>query len=50
MIPVIAFVIIVALFLLFSGGRMDGDRWMWNPTVIFPGNGIFPGWAIFGKK
>jgi hypothetical protein len=64
-IPVIAFVIIVPLFLLFSGramtgarlnggmmgvGRMGGVSWTWVPAVVFPGSGIFPDWTIFGKK
>ena len=62
---VIAFVIIVVLFLLFGGGAMTGARltggmmgggmmggvsWMWIPAVIFLGLGFFFGWAIFGKK
>ena len=62
---VIAFVIVVLLFLVLSGGAMagvslgngmmaggmmGGISWMWIPAVIFLGLGIFLGWAIFGKK
>jgi hypothetical protein len=57
---VIAFIINVALFLLFcgkamtgarlNGGRMGSVSWMWIPAVVFLGFGIYPGWAIFGKK
>ena len=62
---VIAFVIVVVLFLLFGGwamtgaglnggmmggGMMGGISWMWIPTVIILGIGILLGWAIFGKK
>jgi hypothetical protein len=62
---IIAFVVVVVLFLLFSGGamtgatmsggmmgsgRMGGISWMWIPTLITIGLGILLGWAIFGKK
>lgn len=57
---VIAFVIVVVLFLLFgggamtggtmSGGMMGGISWMWIPTLLTLGIGILLGWAIFGKK
>lgn len=62
---VIAFVIIVGLFLLFGGGAMSGATmsggmmgsgsmsgisWMWIPTLLTLGIGILLGWAIFGKK
>ena len=62
---VIAFVIVIVLFLLFGGGamtgatlsggmmgsgRMGGISWMWIPTLITLGIGILLGWAIFGKK
>jgi len=57
---IIAFVIVIVLFLLLGGGAMTGARlsggmmggisWMWIPTVIVLGLGIFLGWAIFGKK
>lgn len=62
---VIAFVVVVALFLLFSGGAMTGAtmsggmmgrgmmgavNWMWIPTLLTLGIGIILGWAIFGKS
>lgn len=62
---VIAFVVVVALFLLFGGGAMTGTTlgggmmgsgmmggisWMWIPTLLTFGIGILLGWAIFGKK
>ena len=57
---IIAFVIVVMLFLVLGGGAMTGIRlgsgmmggfnWIWIPTVIVLGIGIFLGWAIFGKK
>ncbi len=62
---VIAFVIVVGLFLLFGGGAMSGATmsggmmgsgsmggisWMWIPTLLTLGIGILLGWAIFGKK
>ncbi len=62
---VIAFVVVVVLFLLFGGGAMTGATlsggmmgsgmmggisWMWIPTLIILGIGILLGWAIFGKK
>jgi hypothetical protein len=62
---VIAFIVIVVLFLLFSGGAitgatlsggmmgsgmMGGISWMWIPALITLGIGILLGWAIFGKK
>jgi hypothetical protein len=62
---VIAFVVVVALFLLFGGGAMTGATlsggmmgsgsmggisWMWIPTLITVGLGILLGWAIFRKK
>ena len=62
---VIAFVVVIALFLLFGGGAMTGATlsggmmgsgmmggisWMWIPTLITLGIGILLGWAIFGKK
>ena len=61
----IAFVVVVTLFLLFGGGamtgaamsggmmgggRMGGISWMWIPTLLTVGLGILLGWAIFGKK
>jgi hypothetical protein len=62
---VIAFVVVVVLFLLFGGGAMTGATmsggmigsgmmggisWMWIPTLLTLGIGILLGWAIFGKK
>ena len=62
---VIAFVIVVVLFLLFGVGAMTGGTlsggmmgsgmtggisWMWIPTLLTLGIGILLGWAIFGKK
>ena len=62
---VIAFVVVIVLFLLFGGGAMTGATlsggmmgsgmmggisWMWIPTLITLGIGILLGWAIFGKK
>ena len=62
---VIAFVVVVVLFLLFGvgamtggtlsggmmgSGMMGGISWMWIPTLLTLGIGILLGWAIFGKK
>ena len=67
---IIAFVVVVVLFLVFGGGAMSGSfmgggmmgggrtgqgsiggfSWMWFPTLITLGVGVFLGWAIFGKK
>ena len=62
---IIAFVVVVVLFLLFGGGAMTGVtmnggmmgsgsrggiNWMWIPTVITLGIGMLLGWAILGKK
>ena len=62
---VIAFVIVIVLFLLFGGGamtgammsggmmgsgRMGGISWMWIPTLLTLGLGVLLGWVIFGKK
>ncbi len=62
---VIAFVVVVGLFLLFGGGamtgatisggmmgsgRMGGTSWMWLPTLLTLGIRILLGWAIFEKK
>jgi hypothetical protein len=62
---VIAFAVVVVLFLLFGGGAMTGATlsggmmgsgsmggisWMWIPTLLTLGIGILLGWAIFGKK
>ena len=62
---VVAFIVVVVLFLLFGGGAMTGATmsggmmgsgmmggisWMWVPTLLTLGIGILLGWAIFGKK
>lgn len=62
---VIAFVVVVVLFLLFGAGamtgatmsggmmgngRMGGTSWMWIPTLLTLGVGILLGRAIFEKK
>ena len=62
---IIAFVIVVVLFLIFGawgmtglrtssgmmgGWMMGGIGWIWIPIVITLGIGILLGWAIFRKK
>ena len=62
---VIAFVVVVVLFLLFGlgamtggtlsggmmgSGMMGGISWMWIPSLLTLGIGILLGWAILGKK
>jgi len=62
---VIAFVVVIVLFLIFGGGTMTGSMmnggmmgrgfiggisWMWIPTILTLGLGVLLGWAIFGKK
>jgi len=62
---IIAFVIVLVLFLLFGAGtmtggmmsggimgsgRMGGISWMWIPTLLTLGLGVLLGWVIFGKK
>ena len=62
---VIAFVVVVVLFLIFGGGAMTGSMmsggmmghgsiggfsWMWIPTFLTLALGLLLGWAIFGKK
>ena len=62
---VIAFVVVVVLFLIFGGGAMTGSMigggmmghgwiggfsWMWVPTLLTLGLGVLLGWVIFGKK
>ncbi len=62
---VIAFGLVVVLFLLFGAGAMTGTTmtggmtgtgnmggisWMWLPTVLTLGIGILLGWAIFRNK
>ncbi len=62
---VIAFAIVVVLFLLFGGGAMTGGMmnggahgtgwvgdgsWMWTPALLTLVLGVVLGWAIFNKK
>lgn len=62
---VIAFAIVIVLFLLFGAGMMGGGmisggmmgnggmgemRWMWIPTLLVFSLGVVLAWAIFGKK
>ena len=62
---IIAFVVVVVLFLIFGGGTMTGSMmsggmmgqgwiggfsWMWIPTLLTLGLGVLHGWLIFGKK
>ncbi len=63
---VVAFGVVVLLFLLFTGGiatgammsggmmgsgmMMGGMSWMWVPTLLTLGLGVLIGWAIWAKK
>ncbi len=62
---IIAFVIVILLFLLLSGGMgtgtmmrggmmgrgmMGGLNWMWIPTLLTLALGILIGWVIWAKK
>lgn len=63
---IIAFVVVVVLFLIFGGEMMTGSMmsggmmghgwiaggfsWMWIPTLLTLGLGLLLGWLIFGKK
>jgi hypothetical protein len=62
---IIAFVVVVVLFLIFGGGAMTGSMmsggmmghgwmggvsWMWIPTLLTLCLGVLLGWVIFGKK
>lgn len=62
---VIAFVVAVALLLLFGGGAMTGSTmsggmmgsgtmggfgWMWIPTLLISGLSVLLVWAIFEQK
>ncbi len=62
---VVAFVVIVVLFLFFGYGSMAGSMmnggmmgqgsngefgWMWIPILLTLGVGVFLGWMIFGQK
>ena len=63
---VIAFVVVVVLFLIFGGGMMTGSmmsggmmgqgwiaggfNWMWIPTLLTLGLGVLLAWVIFAKN
>ena len=62
---VIAFAVVVVLFLLFGGGTMTGGTlsggmmgngamggigWMWIPTLLILGLGVLLVLVIFGQK
>jgi len=62
---VVAFVVVVVLFLIFGGGTMTGSMmsggmmgqgwiggfsWMWIPTLLTLALGLLLGWMIFAKK
>jgi hypothetical protein len=62
---IIAFVVVVALFLIFGGRAMTGSMmsggmmghgwrggfsWMWIPTLVTLALGVLLGRVIFGKK
>lgn len=62
---IVAFVLVIALVLLFGGGAMTGGTmsggmmgsgrvggisWMWIPTVLVLGLGALLAWVLFGKK
>ena len=62
---IVAFVVVVALVLLFGGGAMTGGMmnggvhgtgwmdersWMWTPAIIALCLGVALGWVIFKKK
>ena len=63
---VIAFVLVLVLFLIFGGGMMTGSmmsggmmgqgwiaggfNWMWIPTLLTLGLGVLLAWVIFAKK
>jgi hypothetical protein len=62
---VIAFAVVVVLFLLFGGGAMTGGMmnsgmhgsgwmgersWMWIPALLTLSLGVVLGWIIFKKK
>ena len=61
----VAFVVVVVLFLIFGGGAMTGSMmsggmmghgwiggfsWIWIPTLLTLGLGVLLGWLIFAKK
>jgi hypothetical protein len=60
-----AFVVALALFMIFGGGVMTGSTmsggmmghgqiggysWMWVPTILTLGLGILLSWILFGKR
>ena len=62
---VMAFSVVVVLFLLFGAGALTGTTlnngmmgsgnmgtisWMWIPTLLALGIGIMLGWTIFAKE
>ena len=62
---VMAFSVVVVLFLLFGSGaltgatlsngmmgsgKMGGISWMWIPTLVTLGIGVMLGWTIFAKE
>ena len=62
---VVAFAVVVVLFLIFGGGTMTGSMmnsgmmgqgytggysWMWIPTVFILVLGVVLGWMLFGQK
>ena len=62
---VMAFSVVVVLFLLFGSGAltgatlsngmmgngtMGGISWMWIPTLVTLGIGILLGWTIFARE
>jgi hypothetical protein len=62
---VMAFSVVVVLFLLFGAGALTGTTlnngmmgsgnmgsisWMWIPTLVTLGIGIMLGWTIFAKE
>ena len=62
---IISFVVVILLFLLFSGlvitgaltnggmmgsERMVGISWMWIPTVLTLGLVFLIGWAVFSRN
>ncbi|MEO6588691.1 MAG: hypothetical protein ABIP06_05130 [Pyrinomonadaceae bacterium] len=62
---IVAFAVVVVLFLIFGGGTMTGSMmnsgmmgqgctggysWMWIPTVFTLVLGVVLGWMLFGQK
>ena len=61
----IAFTVVIVLFLIFGGGAMTGSTmrggmmghgsvggfsWMWIPTLLTLGLGLLLGWVLIAKK